>query len=80
MKYYKYKLRYLIARYGFSNEIAIIELQSELNNTSVYLPKELLPTGEDDIYGNPVMGCYNIEADKFEPYKQNYFSPVSSPD
>ncbi|MBK9190365.1 MAG: hypothetical protein IPM77_02090 [Crocinitomicaceae bacterium] len=41
-------------------------------HTSVYLPKELLPTGEDDIYGNPVMGCYNIEADKFEPYKQNY--------
>ncbi|MBK9190368.1 MAG: hypothetical protein IPM77_02105 [Crocinitomicaceae bacterium] len=72
MKYYKYKLRYLIARYGFSNEIAIIELQSEVNNTSVYLPKELLPTGEDDIYGNPVMGCYRIEEEIYAPYKQNY--------
>lgn len=29
---YKYRLRYMIARWGFSNQIAILELFSEINN------------------------------------------------
>ena len=72
IKFYQYKLRYLIARYGYSNEIAVIELQSEVNNTSVYHPKELLQTGNLDINGNPIMGCYNIDDQVYNPYKENY--------
>lgn len=36
IKYYQYKLRYMIARWGYSNEIAVIELLSEVSNIPTY--------------------------------------------
>lgn len=34
IKYYKQKLRYILARWGYSTNIGIFELMSEINNTS----------------------------------------------
>jgi hypothetical protein len=49
IKFYKYKLRYLIARYGYSNEIAILEMVSEINNAASKHHIEFLPG----------QGCYD---------------------
>lgn len=55
-KYYKYKLRYLIARYGYSNEIAVIELYSEINHAGAIHNMALVQIGTDTS-GNPIFGC-----------------------
>jgi hypothetical protein len=68
-KYYKYKLRYIIARWGYSNEIALIELFSEINNAGSEHPKEKLQTGVD-VFGNPTYGCFIIESLNYNPYKE----------
>jgi hypothetical protein len=66
-KFYKYKLRYLIARYGYSNEIALFELFSEINGAGVINNMQLTTCYNDA--GQPVDCCLNEGGDfTGEPY------------
>lgn len=60
IKYYKQKVRYLIARYGYSTHIYMLELLSEASNVG----------NKNDIYAP---GQYNID---FEAYKDDPQQPA----
>jgi len=42
IKFYQYKLRYIIARWGHSNDIGVLELFSEINNAGKISAKEVV--------------------------------------
>jgi len=48
-RYYKQRLRYLVSRYGYSTNIAIFELFSEVNKNSFFNANEAPNTPEQDL-------------------------------
>ncbi|MBL7899371.1 MAG: T9SS type A sorting domain-containing protein [Crocinitomicaceae bacterium] len=59
---YQYKLRYLIARYGYSNEIGLFELMSEVNNAGAKREMAFAI-----VNGKP--GCYPVDGTAVVPYE-----------
>lgn len=75
--FYKKRLRYISARWGYSTNIAVLELFSEINNLGNEWEKEELP--QDPCSGEVRLGCWNTAVNCDEPSYRPYANPSLIP-
>jgi hypothetical protein len=84
IKYYKYRLRYMIARWGYSTNIAVLELVSEINAIgSTRELKKVYNYTTDPLTGQVIdssfVGCTGIDSTTYKPHPNGCYDSLPCP-